>query len=270
MRTRGASQDLVVAGVSLILVSRFVNGPIAWVVGGLLLVAVALGTLQVLGESDAPAAAAGVPIESLILPAAAAFSVFGAVRLVPIGILLAPALLAGGWLIARVLAIEVRILGSATGPSGADRTSVMVGTLIVAFLGFTGIAALVPGGLPEPGAVLTPPLTGPELAALASADALLAFLLGYRTAALRSSNLRDVAWFALTSAIAVAIAAAALRAMEIPRLLGPALLVLVFFLWDAVHVTPPARRRDSGRIWESVLLLILGVVVIAWSIRLRT
>jgi len=73
----------------------------------------------------------------------------------------------------------------------------------------------------------------------------------------------------LTSAIVVAIAAVGLRAMEIPRLLGPALLVLVFFLWDAVHGTPPSRRRDARRIWETVLLLILGAVVIAWSVRLR-
>jgi len=270
MSTRGASRELIVAAVALILVSRFVSGPIVWVIGGLLLVGIALGTLQVLGESQAPAAAAGVPVESLIMPAAASFAVFGAFSLIPIGILLAPALLAGAWLIARVLATEARILGSATGPSGADRTAILVAALVVAFLGFTGVAALVPGGLPEPGAVLSPPLTGPELASLAAADALLAFLLGYRAAALRSSNLRDVAWFALTSAVVVAIAAAALRAMEIPRLLGPALLVLVFFLWDAVHGTPPARRRDPRRIWETILLLILGIVVVAWSVRLRT
>jgi hypothetical protein len=184
--------------------------------------------------------------------------------------LLAPALLLGAWLIARVLATEARILAAPTGPSGADRTAILVWSLLIGFLGFTGIAALVPGGLPEPGQVPGPGLTGQELAALAAADASVAFLLGYRAAALRSSNLRDVAWFGLTSAIVVAIAAVALRAMEIPRLLGPALLVLVFFLWDAVHGTPPARRRDPRRIWETALLLVLGIVVVAWSLRLRT
>ncbi|HLA93186.1 MAG TPA: hypothetical protein VJO36_06610, partial [Actinomycetota bacterium] len=86
---------------------------------------------------------------------------------------------------------------------------------------------------------------------------------------LRSSNVRDVAWFGLTSAIVVAIAAVALRAMEIPRLLGPALLVLVFFLWDAVHGTPPSKLRDPRRVWEIVLLVILGLLVVAWSARLR-
>jgi hypothetical protein len=97
----------------------------------------------------------------------------------------------------------------------------------------------------------------------------IAFLLGYRAAALRTSNLREVAWFALTSAIVVAIAAIALRSMEIPRLLGPALLVLVFFLWDAIHGSSPSRRRDRRRLWETVLLAILGLLVVAWSLRLQ-
>ena len=270
MVTRGASRELVLAAAAVVLASRFVDGPVAWAVGACLAVAVALGSLQILGESDAPAAAAGIPVESLAVPAVASFAVLGATRLVPVGMLLAPALLIGAWLIARVLATEARILGASTGPSGADRTAILVWSLVIGFLGFTGIAALVPGGLPEPGAVAGPPPTGPELAALATADAIVAFLLGYRAAALRSSNVRDVAWFGLTSAIVIAIAAVALRAMEIPRLLGPALLVLVFFLWDAVHGATPARRRDPRQIWETVLLLILGIVVVAWSARLRT
>jgi hypothetical protein len=269
MVTRGATRELVLAAATLILISRVVEGPLAWGVGAALLVAVALGALQVLGESEGPGATAGVPVESLAVPATAAFAVLGAFRLVPLGVLLVPALLAGAWLIARTLATEARILASSSGPSGADRTAILVQALGVAFLGFTGIAALVPGGLPEPGAVVSAPPTGPQLAVLASADAIVAFLLGYRAAALRSSNVRDVAWFALTSAIVVAIAAVALRAMEIPRLLGPALLVLVLFLWDAVHGTPPSRRRDPRRIWETTLLLVLGLVVVAWSIRLR-
>jgi hypothetical protein len=267
--TRGASRELILAASATILVSRFVDIPLVWAVGACLLVAIALGSLQILGQSEAPSAAAGVPVEALVVPAVAAFAVLGSIRLVPVGMLLAPALLVGAWLIARVLGTEARILAASTGPSGADRTAILVWSLIVGFLGFTGIAAMVPGGLPEPGTVAGPPPTGTELAVLAAADAAVAFLLGYRAAALRTSNLRDVAWFGLTSAIVIAIAAVALRAMEIPRLLGPALLVLVFFLWDAVHGTPPARRRDPRRIWETVLLVILAIVVVAWSARLR-
>ena len=270
MAIRGATRELVVAAAVLIVIGRFVDGPLAWLVGLALLAAVGLGALQVLGEADIPSTSAGVPVESLLVPAAAAFAVGAAIHLVPIGLLLAPAILAGAWLIGRVLRTEARILAAPTGASGADRTAVLVQALVVGFLGFTGIAGLVPGGLPEPGGVPQAAPSGADLAVLATADAGLTFLLGYRAAALRSSNVRDVAWFGLTSAIVVAIAAAAVRAMEIPRLLGPALLVLVFFLWDAVHGSTPTRRRDARRIWETILLAILGIVVVAWSLRLRS
>jgi len=104
----------------------------------------------------------------------------------------------------------------------------------------------------------------------AGADALIAFLLGYRAAALRSSSFRDVTWFALTGAAVVAIAAVALRSIEIPRILGPALLVVVFFLWDTIHSGGRTRRRrDPWRAWETALLAVLAIVVIGWTIGQR-
>ena len=68
------------------------------------------GTLQVLAD-EVPAAepGAGVPIESLILPSVAAVGCLGAIRLVPFGLWLVPALLLTGLLVARSLAIEARI-----------------------------------------------------------------------------------------------------------------------------------------------------------------
>jgi hypothetical protein len=128
----------------------------------------------------------------------------------------------------------------------------------------------VPGGLPAPGQAGAG--LGPDALAVvgqAGADALIGFLLAYRTAALRTSNLRDVTWFAVTGAVIVAIAAVALRSIEIPRILGPALLVLVFFLWDAIHSGGPVRRRDPRRVWETVLLAVLAIAVIGWSIGIR-
>ncbi len=263
------SRDLVAISMVVVLLSRLVDGPAAWLVGICLLAAVVLGTLQILGDGVPATAGLGVPIEALVTPGVTAVAIFGALRLVPMGLLLIPAVLIGGWLLLRILATEARLLASASGPSAADRTAVRAEALIIGFLAFTGMAALVPGGLPEPGVAGTGP-TGLQLAVLATADAVVAFLLGYRAGALRTSNLRDVSWFALTSAVVVAIAAAGLRAMEIPRLLGPALLVLVFFLWDAVHADATARRRGARRVWESILLIVLGLVVVAWSVRLRS
>ena len=91
------------------------------------------------------------------------------------------------------------------------------------------------------------------------ADGIVAFLLGYRAVALRAGSAREAVIAALTYAAAVAIGAAAIRAMAIPRFLGPALLTLVFYLWDAVISSSPARRRDARWIWPVVLLAVLGV-----------
>lgn len=262
------SRELVAGSMLVVLVSLFLSGPALWVVGLVLVTAVVLGTLQLLGDGIPSTAGPGVPVESLVSPALAVVAVFGAIRLVPMGVGIIPAIAVGAWLLNRVMATEARLLRSDKGLSGADRTGVLTEALVIGFFAFTGVAALVPGGLAEPGALIDGP-TGAQLAALAGADAVIAFLLGYRAASLRSANVRDVAWFALTSAVVVAISAAGLRAMEIPRLLGPALLVLVFFLWDAVHGSAPTRRGDARRIWEIVLLAILGIIVAAWSIRLR-
>jgi len=49
----------------------------------------------------------------------------------------------------------------------------------------------------------------------------------------------------------------------------PALLVLVLFLWDAIHGGAPSRRRDPRRRLEMALLVVLGLVVVGWSLGLR-
>jgi len=56
--------------------------------------------------------------------------------------------------------------------------------------------------------------------------------------------------------------------MEIPRLMGPALLTLAFYLWDAFHAASPARRRDARWIWQTALLGGLGILVVAWNLLL--
>jgi hypothetical protein len=124
---------------------------------------------------------------------------------------------------------------------------------------------MVPGGLVQSGGALGES----NLLILAAGDALVAGLLGYRAASLRTSDVRDTLVAALTYAAAIAIAAAALRAMEIPRLVGPALLTLTFYLWDAFISTTPSRRRDRRWIGRIVLLAGLGLIVTAWNLLLR-
>ena len=247
---RAARRDLTIAAVVVVGLSRLVEPPTVWYVAIFLLGAMLLGTLQVLADETLRATGdgRGVPIESLILPAVAAVACVGAIRLVPFGLWLAPALLVTGFIVARCLALEARIVAADDELDEHGRTAVLVTTLLVAFLAFVGVAASVPGGLAQPGSggAAGGPLAEGDLLALAVADGVIAFLLGYRAAALRVRTMREAVLSALTYAAAIAIGAAAVRAMAIPRLLGPALLTLAFYLWDAVQAATPARRRDAA------------------------
>jgi hypothetical protein len=262
-------RDLALLVVVIVGLARLLDGPLNWVVAALLLVATLLGSLQVLGQLDTPETEHGVPIESLILPAVAAIGCMGAISLVPVGVLMLPALAATAFLVHRTLLLEERILISDRALTPEDRSSVLSSTLLVGFIAFVGAAALVPGGLAGGPGESVPSLSGRDLLLLAGADAVVAGLLGYRAAALRMTMLRDVLWSAATYAIAIAIGAAALRAMEIPRLIGPALLTLAFYLWDAFHGASPSMRRDPRWIWQTALLVVLGILVAGWNILIR-
>ena len=267
MDDRPARRDLAFVAVTLVGLSRLLEPPLIWLCAGALLGAMLLGTLQVLHDEAAPVHAwFGVPIESLIMPSVAAVACLGAIRLVPFGLWLVPALGVTWFIVERTLELESRINQGHAALTADDRTSLLVTLLLVAFLGFTGVAAMVPGGLVLSGGQLDEG----HLLVLAAGDALVAGLLGYRAAALRVSDVRDALWSALTYAAAIAIGAAALRAMEIPRLVGPALLTLAFYLWDAFISTTPSRRRDRRWLGRVALLAGLGVIVTAWNLLLRS
>lgn len=264
-----ARRDLALVVVVIVGLARLLDGPLTWLVAVLLLVATLFGSLQVLGQLDTPETEHGVPIESLILPGIAAIGCLGVIGLVPLGALMVPALAATAFLVDRTLVLEERILRADQALSAEDRSSVLVATLLVGFVAYVGVGALVPGGLAGgPGETVSPMATG-DLLLLAGADAVVAGLLGYRAAALRMTMLRDVLWSAMTYAIAIAVGAAALRAMAIPRLIGPALLTLGFYLWDTFHGASPSRRRDPRWIWQTLLLVLVGVIVAGWNILIR-
>jgi hypothetical protein len=266
----GASswKEMVTLTVVLVGLSRLAEGPALWAMAVLALAAHVLATLEVLG-ADAAAEEEGVPVEALLVPGVAAVAAIGALRLVPVGLLLVPALFAAGCLVLASVALERRILGRSNGPTADDRAGLLSLVLLVAFVAFAGIAAAIPGALAEPvgGSVAARPgLPMQGMILLAAADGLLAALLGYRLAALRAPDLRGAAISALSYAVVVAIAAASLRAMAIPRLLGPALLTLVVYLWGAYRGAPRPARADARWAWELLLLLGLGAIVIAWNL----
>jgi len=298
--TRPAGLRELVAGVVAVLAaSRFLASSPAASVAILLFATVLAGGLQLFGDAAAEGSGSepwsppgrggrlgrgpaswpsagrrgvrritrGVRIEALVEPAVLAFGAVGAIQLAPVGLAEVPLVAAFAWLLLRDLELEARLVRALTAASSVERTAVLGMTMVAGLAAFTGIGALVPGGLPDPAGTAT---TTPQLVlGLAAADGLVAFLLAYRVAALRTSNVRDIGWAASAGAAVVAIAEAFLRTLEIPGLLAPALLVLVFFLWEAMHTATPARRRDPRRIWETALLFALGIVVVAWSVGLR-
>ena len=264
--------DLVILAVALTAIGRLAEGSALWVASLLAGLALAFAALEVLGSGDAPPAVVdlGVPVEALLLPAATGIGSVVAIHVVPVGLLLVPALVAVASLAASSIAIERRILARPSGPTAADRTALLGLVVLVAFGAFTGIAAAIPGALVEP------PPTGVEapvpglalggLALLAVLDGIVAGILGYRMAALEGPTVRGALAAALSYAAVIAIAAAALRAMGLPRLLGPALLTLVLYLWSAYRGVPRGTRRDARWIWEVLLLAALGVLVMLWNL----
>jgi hypothetical protein len=263
-------RELVVLMVTVVGLSRLLDGPLLWLVAALVLAAAWLGARQVLYEGSFQYAR--VPPGAPILPAVAAVGALGALRLVPLGLALVPALAAAGLLLNVALRLEGRVVDRPTGMTAADRTALLGVTLLAAFLAFTGVAALVAGGLAEPaidGTEVGPPISESGIVVIALGDAVVAALLGFRVASIRLAGARDALWAAGTYAAAIAVAAGLLRVVALPRLAFPALLTLVFYLWDAVRASAPSLRRDPRFVWQTVLLVVLGVAVIAWNLGLR-
>ena len=270
MESRSADRrELVLLAAVVIGLSRLLDGPLDWLVAGLLAASVVSGTLWFLGAGHPR----GIPVESTILPALAAVACVGVVRIVPNGLPILVAVGLAALLLDRALALELHLFRLVSPASADDRTYVLALSVLVSFLAFIGAAALVQGGLVEPttGSAGGPAtaLSESTLIVLAMTDALVGGLLGFRLSVLRERTRRGGLWSAGTYAAVVAIAAGTIRAVALPRLLGPAIVTLVFFLWDAIHGSPPAQRRDPRWIWQTAMLVVLGLAVTAWNIALR-
>jgi len=256
----------VLAAVVLVVLGGIAPVPGALVVAVLGGLAVAAGSLGAFGRADPRS----VPAESLVLGGVLAAGSAGAIRLLPTGVAWIPALVLVGLVLWAVLRLEGRLVGGTSSPTDAERLRLLAGVVGIAFVGFTGVTALVPSALAAPGVPAAADPGSPDPAAtLVVADMLVAALLGFRASALRYPGLRDRLWSAATYGVVIAVAAGVGRAIGLPRLVGPAVLTLVFYLWDTVHHAGPARRREVRFAWETALLVVLGVVVVAWNLRLE-
>jgi hypothetical protein len=279
---RAAADRQIAAGAAaVILLSRALDGPLVWLVAVLVGLAVVVGAGWTRASSDAVSGrsalggrweavvggAAG--IESGVLAGVLAAALTLAVRLVPLDwrILLATAACFAA--IDRVIALERRF--AVTPPGEGERWRMVPVSLGTAFVGFAGVASMVAGAIviPAPDGLEAATLTEQNLLLLAAADASIAGLLGFRLARLGPAARREAVVSGLGYAAVVSLGAGLLRAMAIPQLLGPALLTLLFYLWDALNATTPSIRRDPRWRWQVGLLLTLSVVVIGWNLRLR-
>ena len=267
-------RDLVAGGGHVVGLSRLVDAaaPLARR-RSLLVAAVMLGTLQVLGATRHHAGDCRGPDRGAADAVRRGLRGLGAIRLVPLGLWLVPA--ARRWwliLVDRTIAARgadrrpgTRPHGGATGRCSSSRPSSSRSSRSPASPRSCRAASRSPvrrgarSRRSRSRACCSSPASTPPSPGCS----------GYRASALRVTTLRDALWSAATYASAIAIGAAALRAIDIPRLIGPALLTLVFYLWDAFHGRRPSRRREPRWIWQTVVLVALGVVVVAWNLLLR-
>ena len=162
----------------MVALTRAVEPADAFLIAGLLPVVMLIAGIGVLRLGTAGTR----PFEALLIPAVLTGGAGAAIHLVPIGLGLVPILLGFAFLLDRILALELRLLGQSTSVTEADRSRVVLAAVVTAFVAFTGIATLVPGGLAEPGGTPTggTPMTEGWLVVLALNDALVALVLGYR------------------------------------------------------------------------------------------
>jgi hypothetical protein len=249
---------VAVAGIAL-----FLPGPFIWIGALLVVAATAFGAFSVFVELDPR----GVPIESLATPAAASFATVALAHLAGPTLAGLLALALGATLVAVTLFLEGRLLRPAETVHARRQQQLVPLSVLLCFLCFTGIAGAVDGGLGE--ATSRGTRIDASFVQLVLADAAIAFFLGYRLAAVRATSLQQAAWSAGTYAAVVAAAAVFVLALALPRLLGPAILAAVFYLWSAYRSASRAERRSSGWLTEYLALAGAAILAVAWNLLLR-
>ncbi len=156
MDDRATGRDLALVAVTVVGLSRLIDPPLVWLAAGALLGAMLLGTLQVLADEAGPAnAVVRRPDRGAHPPLGGGR---GLSRRDPAGAVRAVACAGARHHLADRRRARSRSRRGSTGTTTAltadDRTALLVTILLVAFLGFTGVAAMVPGGLVQTGGPL--------------------------------------------------------------------------------------------------------------------
>ncbi len=268
MELKGARETGLLVGL-LVVASRGVDGPPLWAAAALIVGVAVAGTLNVLGElrfwRNAPAAT---------LPALAAFAAVGGAHLLPVQLLVvaAPATV-GGVIVAMNLSVDLvraavpdpaavsddevsaDVVPTADAPAddalagavseeggpGPSHAILQAAAFGLGFLALAAVGGVVPNGLGGSGSTLTP-LT---LVATVVLDAVVAGVMGYRLVALSGLGGRRAAVAANHYVAIGGHLGALVRVLNLPRLVGPGILIVVLYVWFEIrHSRMQAARRE--------------------------
>ncbi len=261
MQQRNGARELGLIVATLAVVSRFVTDAPLWVATGLAAIAAAAGTASLLGEVRPWR----WPLDRVSLPAMAAFVSVGVARLGDPVPWLAVAF-AGSWAVTSwVVSIETATgtVGGKPGsvaPDGthARPTAARLGAFGLAFLGFAAIGGIVPGGVAGDGR----PLSVAAFLATIVLDVAIGGLAGYRIAAVRPHTPGQAAVAFYQYSMVVAPVGVLVRVLALPRLFGPAVLVLAIYLVTSLRESDEPVRFNVRLLEETAVLILAGVAVV--------
>jgi hypothetical protein len=146
--------------------------------------------------------------------------------------------------------------------------AVHTAALGLAFLAYVAAGGLVPGGL----ALERERLSTTHLAEFVALSAAIAGAVGYRLASLTTPHRFDriVRVVAVGQyALPIAVAAAVLRWMALPRLFIPALLTLVTYVVTVVRESPEPVPRNRRLLQELAVFGVAALAAIVWGLQAR-
>jgi hypothetical protein len=270
MRNRTGALELGLLVALFTVVARFVAEPLVWVAAALIIVATAAGTAGLLGRT----VPWRWPVDGVALPALAAFASVGIGRLVEpvpwLEVVAVAALFVVGWVVglelrraalAEASAVEPDLVEEAAGPSPAGRLAAFG----LVFAGLAAIGGLVPGGVAGEGQTVTP------VAFLATIllDVAIALVAGYRIVALRPHTRNDVFVALYLYLLAIAPLGVLIRVLALPRLFGPAVLTLAFYIVTSLHESEVPLRRNARLLEETAILALAGGLVMVVGLLVR-
>jgi hypothetical protein len=259
MQQRSGARDLGLAVASLAALSRFVEGVYLPAATALTVLVAVAGSARLRDDRDLQRWRP----DRLVLPGLAAFAGVGVARLVePVPWLAAIA--AGTWLaVAWAAAAEADpVLSDGSHPHPAG---VRLGALGLAFAAFAAVGGVVPHSLPGGG---WQPDTATSLAALSLAVAAGA-LTGYRIAAVPPHAPRGPVAAFFEYGLVVAGTGVVVWVLGLPRLFGPALLLMAMYVTTSLRESDEPIRSNARLVEETAALILAGAAIVALGLLTR-